>query len=120
MTVQEFLAATGLAPGQYSSMPGVIDKTKTELLPATAARLKLWPQPELKPFTFTFDAKLGLVEISGFHVGKRQEDDLSALIRRYGSPTAETTGLDLITYEWTYDQSTLELHAVGFVIKPRR
>jgi hypothetical protein len=120
MTVQEFLAATGLTPGHYASTPDVIDTTRTQVLPATAARRKLWPQPELEPFTFTFDEKLGLVEINGFLVGKKQADDLPALIRRYGPPTAEATALDFITYVWTYDQSTLELHAMGFVIRSRR
>ena len=81
-------------------------------------RGKQWEPPEIPPLSFEFEPGEGLLEISGFIKGKR-EDVVAALISRYGNYNRTLTALDLTTCVWELDGTILEVSDWSFRIFPR-
>jgi len=115
LSPDEFIAKSGLAPGEYSRGPHPADPNTTVVFPL----VDKWEPPQLPPLEFDFLDGKGLVKISGFfRQNEGQAAVLAAMVERYGPYQNSSSALNMSAYGWEIDGSLLDVRSILFDIVP--
>ena len=111
----DFIAKSGLKPGEYSMGSHPSKQNTTVIMPA----VNHWNPPQLSPMEFDFEPAKGLVSIGGFlRSGDTQASVEAVIASRYGGYTKTSAALSFTTHSWAIDGSMLEITAYFFSLVP--
>jgi len=115
VSIDSFPAVAGFPPGQYQQGDNPIGDGSKVIVPAkdvTAA----WEPKVLPPSFFKFTSE-GLVLISGFYKGNKDEV-VSDLTQLYGPYRKAVRVLNFIRYVWVLNRTAFEISDAGYNVFP--